>query len=141
MIHMEEDQGELQINLTPMIDMAFLLIIFFLTATVFPEIEREQDVLLPTNSNPSSLSRSHEDHLVINILKDGTVKFYGMEVSQEELVPGVRQRRERSRKVLKVMVRADYRTLFDNVARVLAAVERAGVQKPYIVTRRVVIEE
>ncbi len=141
MINIEEEKEDLQINLAPLIDMAFLLVLFFLTATVFPEIEREQEVLLPTNPNPASLSRSYEDHLVINVLKDGTVRFYGKEIDRESLVPRVRQRRERARSVLKVMVRADRRTAYGNVATVLAAVERAGVQKPYIITRLVEIEE
>ena len=54
MIQMEQEKEDLQLNMAPMIDMIFLLIIFFLTATTFTEKEREQDVLLPNNKNPSS---------------------------------------------------------------------------------------
>ncbi len=40
MIRYEESEEDLQLNMAPMIDMVFLLIIFFLTATTFSEKER-----------------------------------------------------------------------------------------------------
>ena len=45
MIEMQQEKEDLQLNMAPMIDMIFLLIIFFLTATTFTEREREQDAL------------------------------------------------------------------------------------------------
>ena len=141
MIRVEESREDLQINMAPMIDMVFLLNLFFLTATVFPEIEREQEVVLPSAPNPASLSRTVEENLVINILQDGTVKIFGRKAEPAAIVPRVREMRERSRGTLKVMVRADRRTAYGNVAGVLAAVERAGVRRPFVVTRMVEIAE
>ena len=46
MIEMQQEKEDLQLNMAPMIDMIFLLIIFFLTATTFTEREREQDLSL-----------------------------------------------------------------------------------------------
>ena len=61
MIQMEQEKEDLQLNMAPMIDMIFLLIIFFLTATTFTEREREQDVLLPSNRTVSYTHlRAHE---------------------------------------------------------------------------------
>lgn len=133
---MEED---LQINMAPLIDMVFLLIIFFLTVTSFTEVEREQDVLLPQNRNPASLSREVENHLTINVMRDGKLRLFGRDTDEGELVARLRERRERA-KTLKVMVRADRRTAYGNVAAALSAVERAGIQRPYIITRLVDLE-
>ncbi len=137
MIRYEETEEDLQLNMAPMIDMVFLLIIFFLTATTFSEKEREQDVLLPTNRNSGSLSRNFDNNLIVNILQDGRLKVEGLEMEIGDLLGLVRDRRERARKPLKVQLRADRRTAYGNVAVALEAVERAGIQKPYIITKLV----
>jgi biopolymer transport protein ExbD len=142
-IRIPEERDDLQLNMAPMIDMVFLLLIFFLTATTFAQREREQDVLLPSNRNPGSLSRAVEESLVVNVLQDGRFKLLGREVGEEELSARVRERRERAGAggPLKVLVRADRRTPYGNVAQALAAVERGGVPRPYIITRLLDIEE
>ncbi len=135
MIRVEEQPEDLQLNMAPMIDMVFLLIIFFLTATTFSEREREQDVLLPANRNPGSLSRNFDNNLIVNVMQDGSVHLFGEETSIAELVRVIRDRKERALKPLKVQVRADRRTAYGNVATALEAIERAGVQRPYVVTK------
>lgn len=137
MIRYEETEEDLQLNMAPMIDMVFLLIIFFLTATTFAEKEREQDVLLPANRNSGSLSRNFDNNLIVNILQDGSLKVQGEKIDVGDLFALVRDRRERARKPLKVQLRADRRTAYGNVAVALEAIERAGVQKPYIITKLV----
>jgi len=140
MIRAEEHREDLQLNMTPMVDMVFLLIIFFLTATTFSEKEREQDVLLPSVRGGKSLSRQLENKLIINVLQDGTLSVYGGPLEQDELVGVVQERKNRALKPLKVMVRADRRTPYGHVARTLGLVERAGVARPYVVTRLVELE-
>ncbi len=135
MIRVEESPEDLQLNMAPMIDMIFLLIIFFLTATTFSEREREQDVLLPANRNPGSLSRNFDNNLIVNVMQDGSVHLFGEETSIAELVRVIRDRKERALKPLQVQVRADRRTAYGNVATALEAIERAGVQRPYVVTK------
>jgi biopolymer transport protein ExbD len=50
-----------QINLTPLIDCVFLLLIFFLVATRFAEEDRELDVQLPSASHATPLVMSPND--------------------------------------------------------------------------------
>ena len=141
MIKTRVQYEDVQINLVPMIDMFLFLIIFFLTATSFSQLEREQDVLLPSNTNPGGLSREYEQNLVVNVLRDGGLRFSGRPTTEDELTSSLRSQRERAPRPLKVLVRADRRTAYANVALALAAVERAGVQRPYIVTRLVDLGE
>lgn len=129
------EESDLQVNLTPMIDMVFLLIIFFLTATTFTEREREQDVLLPTNRNPGSLSRNSETSVIVNVKEDGTIFVRGARREPADLVAFLRSERERIGPELKVQVRGDGRTSYRNVTRALEAIESAGIPKPYIDTK------
>ena len=136
MIKVEKRSEDLQINMTPMIDMVFLLIIFFLTATTFAEKERELDVLLPSTKGAGSLSKALEQNIIINVKKDGEIVVAGRLLTEPELVAFVAGRREASAPApVKVKVRADRRTPHGHVAAVLDGVLRAGVARAYIDTK------
>ncbi len=132
MIHVERRRRDLQLDMAPMIDMVFLLIIFFLTATTFTEREREQDVLLPSNRKPGSLSRSLDNNVIVNVLADGSVRVFGDAMDLDALVGVIRDRKARASVPIKVQVRGDRRTLYLHVAEALQAIERGGVPRPYL---------
>ena len=143
MIQMEQEKEDLQLNMAPMIDMIFLLIIFFLTATTFTEKEREQDVLLPNNKNPGSLSRNLDNNIIINVKQDGALFVMGKKVESEQLVAMLRERKAAMKKQnskLKVMVRGDRRALVEAEHKALEAAEKAGISKIFLVTKILEIE-
>ncbi len=47
---------EPKLDLTPMIDIVFLLIIFFMVGTQFTEMERQYDIKLPTVTDAKPLT-------------------------------------------------------------------------------------
>lgn len=63
---------EPDINLTPMIDIVFLLIIFFMVGTQFSAQERQFDIELPSVSSSQPLTNL-PDELVVNVRRDGTI--------------------------------------------------------------------
>ncbi|HBO51892.1 MAG TPA: hypothetical protein DD471_07910 [Planctomycetes bacterium] len=143
MIEMQEEKEDLQLNMAPMIDMIFLLIIFFLTATTFTEKEREQDVLLPSNRNPGSLSRNMDNNIIINVMQDGAIFVLGEQISAEQLVGMLRQRKaelEKKKVKLKVQIRPDKRVIYGGVAAALEAAERAGIAKPHLISKTVELD-
>ena len=143
MIQMEQEKEDLQLNMAPMIDMIFLLIIFFLTATTFTEREREQDVLLPSNRNPGSLSRNMDNNIIINVMQDGAIFVLGEQISAEQLVGMLRQRKaelEKKKVKLKVQIRPDKRVIYGGVAAALEAAERAGIAKPHLISKTVELD-
>ena len=143
MIEMEQEKEDLQLNMAPMIDMIFLLIIFFLTATTFTEREREQDVLLPSNRNPGSLSRNMDNNIIINVMQDGAIFVLGEQISAEQLVGMLRQRKaelEKKKVKLKVQIRPDKRVIYGGVAAALEAAERAGIAKPHLISKTVELD-
>ncbi|MDZ7617582.1 MAG: biopolymer transporter ExbD, partial [Patescibacteria group bacterium] len=73
-----------QLSLTPLIDIVFLLLIFFLVATRFSEEERELDVLLPEASEAQPLT-SKPRELFINIDESGRYYVTGKVVAIGEL--------------------------------------------------------
>lgn len=75
---------EPQINLTPMVDVVFLLIIFFMVGTRFSEIEQKFDVDLPTAAPMETMSRQ-PDPIVITVSRAGELALNGDAVSATEL--------------------------------------------------------
>jgi biopolymer transport protein ExbD len=73
------------LDMTPMIDISFLLISFFMVAINFTEADQNERIKLPT----SELARPPEtplaEPLVIQVLQDGNAIFAGNEYNKETL--------------------------------------------------------
>lgn len=75
---------EPQLNLTPMIDIVFLLIIFFMVGTKFSEIEQQFDVDLPSASAIEPMSAT-PDPLIITVARSGDLSLANEVQSAEQL--------------------------------------------------------
>ena len=61
LIQAKEATSGVSIEMTPMIDMVFLLLIFFLVATTFQQTEREMQIALPFASSSEPISTQLQD--------------------------------------------------------------------------------
>ncbi len=121
------------LNLTPMIDIVFLLIIFFMVGTKFTEIERRLTLEVPQVQEAGPLAPVPKARTV-NVFRDGRIELDGKATSLErltaELTSAVEQYPETG-----VIVRGDGETAFQQVAEVLAACRRAGISDLGITVR------
>jgi biopolymer transport protein ExbD len=121
----DPDAGE-AINLTPMIDVVFLLLIFFLAATTFAREEVELDLRLPQAK--SGKAGSGEQQLVVNVFADGKLTVDGREVTlaalQQKLQAAVQRNAEQA-----VLVRGDQESRFGTGLAVLDVCRLAKVKK------------
>lgn len=76
-------------NLTPVIDVVFLLLIFFLVATQYNQDERELDITLPEVAEAQPLSMTSE--IIVNITGDGRYKVATKEYSEAQLASLISQ--------------------------------------------------
>lgn len=81
----EEDWLDEAPNLTPMIDVVFLLLIFFMVTTTFLDPERQIDVELPTAESGSE-AQQQPDELIVNVDEDGSIVLEGRTLIYDELV-------------------------------------------------------
>lgn len=119
------DAGD-TINLTPMIDVVFLLLIFFLAATTFAREEVELDLRLPQAK--SGKAGSGDLQLVVNVFADGKLTVDGREVTlaalQQKLQAAVQRNAEQA-----VLVRGDEQSRFGTGLAVLDVCRLAKVKK------------
>ncbi len=127
----EADTG-ITIEMTPMIDMVFLLLIFFLVATTFQQTEREMQIALPIASSSEPISALLQE-LVINVDVDGKIIVGGRtleaDVLREMIGSAVASNPEQ-----KVTIRGDKGTAYANIVNVLDICKGAGIQEPYLDT-------
>lgn len=119
-----------QVDLTPIIDMVFLLLIFFLVATTFQQTEREMKIALPHTTAAGPISAVLRE-IVVNIDDRGSVSVAGRAVSEETLLALLRSA-VAANADQKVSVRGDRSTAYANVSRVLDLCKAAGVSEPFL---------
>lgn len=113
------------LNLTPMIDVLFLLIIFFMCGTKFSESERKLGLQVPQVADAQSLAPAPAP-LVINVYRDGRIALNKEFVSLDNLASRLSAAR-RQHPRMGVLVRGDAEGALQHVASVLNACQQAGV--------------
>ena len=111
--------------LTSMLDVIFLLLCFFVTASVFSQWESEISISLPSASTSETPSRLPGE-VILNVARDGSVTVNAKRLTLSDLG-------ERLRKVADfypgqpVVIRADRETSYDSLVKVLDTCRTAGV--------------
>ncbi len=124
-LKVEEPSGG-DFNLTPLIDVVFLLLIFFLVATTFAKEELEMDLQLPDATTGQAGEEQHL--LVISIAEDGSLHVGGRRVTLEGLRQRLRAAAAENRK-REVLIRGDTRVHFGSVAQAFDACRAASLKR------------
>ena len=112
-------------NLTPVIDVVFLLLIFFLVATRFDQEEREMPIELPEVVQAQPLSMIPE--LIVNVSSDGKYKVVRKEYTETELLR-ILQESRRNNPNQSVLIRADGETAWKFGVRVMGLCNKADIE-------------
>lgn len=120
-----ESLEEPQLNLTPMIDIVFLLIIFFMVGTRFTEIEQQYDIELPKASAVQPLT-GRPDALVVNVARSGDIRISGELLSMSQLEERLVAARE-SYAEQTVLIRGDGEGIYQSIIDVMDTCHRAEV--------------
>lgn len=112
------------INVTNMIDVFLLLLIFFLVATTFAKEERDARIQLPGTAAVRPISAPARD-LVLNIREDGAVIVDNKELGGDQLTDMLRNA-QKSDPERNVLIRADERSIMKYFATVARQCREAG---------------
>ena len=131
-IRFDSAESESGLDMTPMIDTVFNLLIFFLVAGSFQQAEREMKIALPLASAAVPISAALRE-IVINVDATGRIIVAGSERTVDDLRTMIGDAVKLNPQQ-KVTVRGDRTTAYSNVVRVLDVAKAAGVQEPYLDT-------
>lgn len=114
------------LNMTPMIDVVFNLLIFFMVASEFAKEDRALDVQLPAASEAMPLTAKLKE-IFVNVDKTGRFYMENRMVTEDE-VDAFLQRAARDNPVNQsVIIRADKRVPLDSVVKVMNLCNRAKI--------------
>ena len=86
------DSGILEADLTPMIDVTFQLIAFFMLIINFSEVDRAEEILLPAHQLARPPETRPDYQVILNLLPDGSVKFAYQDVEKIDFLTGLLNR-------------------------------------------------
>ncbi|MEM7190589.1 MAG: biopolymer transporter ExbD [Pseudomonadota bacterium] len=116
--------------MSPMIDLVFLLLIFFMVTSRLIIIQQDPAVEIPVAQNAQDLT-SGEGRVVVNILKEGMYRNeFGTVMSEEELEVYFRDQKklnDGNNVTTRLHVRGDRRALVKEMKKVVARAAEAGI--------------
>lgn len=123
-MRMPEEKEETKLQMSSMIDMVFLLIIFFMTASHMNAVTQE-DLDIPTASH-ANVPKERTDRWTVNVRADGAITSGQTPVTLDEL-RAIVAARVQADPGLKVYLRADKTTPHQTVRQVMNAMAESGV--------------
>jgi biopolymer transport protein ExbD len=120
------EEENFEIPMTSLIDVVFLLLIFFLVATNFTRREMDHSVTLPESEAGVKASQA-PDRLVVNIREEGTLVVNGSVMTEAELRV-LANEFVAAHPGRPAVIRADARVPYQAVMRVFGLCRGAGVK-------------
>lgn len=114
-------------NLTPIIDVVFLLLIFFLVATQFAQKEREVSTRLPQVVEARPLAGGSRQ-VIVNISETGEFRVVAKTFSAAQLADLLHSESVKNPGLQTVLIRADERVAFKFPAQVMGFCERENMK-------------
>lgn len=119
------NNGNSGVPLTPMMDVVFLLLCFFVTSQIFAQWETEIDITLPT-AETGEMPQRLPGEVILNVTSTGDIIINGQTLQPEEL-RGLLKRLTELYPGQPVLLRADKATAYEHVVRVLDECRQADV--------------
>ena len=119
-----EEEDSFAMDMTPLIDVVFLLIIFFMVSTVFVDFSRKMDINLPTSK--SSLVDETPKNLEIQMSKDKKITLAGKNINILGLEQALKKLDVESKKQTAI-IRADKVLPYGEVIEIMGILQKAGV--------------
>jgi biopolymer transport protein ExbD len=114
-------------NMTPMIDVTFLLIIFFLVSSHLAQQETQLELDLPVAASGQEAAAESRPRVSVNVLPNGQIMLGNAETGPAELTERLDFERNRSGNDLEVRIRSDRSVPYGRVEPVLVACADAGI--------------
>ena len=120
-------RGDLGFNMTPMIDVVFLLIIFFLVSSHLAQRENRIPVELPQAFSGQQDIPIEIPRLTLTLRADGSIWLGGRSADPSQVRKRLFQRRQQSSDELELRIRCDRTVPYSAVEPILADAARAEI--------------
>ncbi|PHS18352.1 MAG: biopolymer transporter ExbD [Blastopirellula sp.] len=126
-VHSNLKSGEFGFNMTPMIDVVFLLIIFFLVSSHLAKQESQMPLALPSADSGHEIIDGERERIIVNIDPQGQMLLAGKRVNKTELKQRLMYEKNRSSSDLEVRIRCDRTVAYREVQPIMLACAEAEI--------------
>ncbi len=120
----KSEEESFALDLTPMIDVVFLLLIFFMVSTVFVDFDRRMELTLPASK--SSVPDENKKQIEIEMTNDKRIFLNGTQITLQDLESTILDSMEKLGK--SGVIRADKNLPYGDVVQVMGILQNAGIQ-------------
>lgn len=113
-------------QLAPLVDVLFLLVIFFAVTQHYARHETLLDVSVPAAETGEDRPRSTVGEIIVNVKSDGVIIVNGQELTEDDLLIKLKNIAE-IYKDQAVILRGDSKVMYDHIIRVLDTCQKAGI--------------
>ena len=114
-----------ELELAPMVDVVFLLLIFFIVTWQFARFERDMDISVPAAEETTDEPRNVGE-IIVNVRTDGSIVLNGLEVSEEDLLAKLKSISQ-AYPDQAVILRGSSEANFQAIINVLDEIKKAGI--------------
>ena len=114
-----------QLMLSPMIDMIFLLLVFFIVSTMYMSEIKTIPIRLPVAQNSETVSKSN---FAVTVKKDGVLYLEDNKIEMKQLVANSAAESKRDA-AFSVIIRADGEANYKTVIKLMDELKGAGVTR------------
>ena len=114
-----------QLMLSPMIDMIFLLLVFFIVSTMYMSEIKTIPIRLPVAQNSETVSKSN---FAVTVKKDGVLYLEDNKIEMKQLVANAAAESKRDA-AFSVIIRADGEANYKTVIKLMDELKGAGVKR------------
>lgn len=118
-------QQSAELELAPMIDVVFQLLIFFIVTWQFARFERDMDISVPAAEESENMDRQ-QGEIIVNVQADGDIILNGRNVSEEELLSKLKAISD-AYPDQAVILRGASEADFQSIINVLDEIKKAGI--------------
>ena len=115
-------------NMTPMIDVVFLLIIFFLVSSHLAKQENQIELNLPVASSSDDDTNQDVPRVTVNVKEDGSMWVRGRVIERNKLRSILESAAQKEQsKSIEVRIRGSRKAPYSSVEPIMVACAKAGI--------------
>lgn len=125
----------MEADLTPMIDVTFLLIAFFMVLINFTEVDRAEEILLPKSRLAIPPTVRPDYQVILNLDVNGVVKFGGQDFTNIDLLDSALEREKSAAQIenvqprdISVIIRSHQDTPTGLVQKLISKCQQIGLE-------------
>ena len=126
---MKKKYADAKLDMTPMIDVVFQLIIFFITTVDMESKALETKVRMAMSPNGPVEETKDPRTVIVDVDKDGNIQIQQTTLSEGQLLAVLKKAVVASGQSTPVVIRGDYQAKYEQIKRVMDIAGRAGLWK------------